>query len=89
MSQKITGPSLFLRYAWSCAKSRLSKGLITLQEYRRLEYHVLANREPRVTLLLKCFPNAFEKLINFARRNEKDPWDFKTVQEFWRYHHGH
>ena len=89
MTQKITGISLFLRYAWPCAEDRLSRGLITRQEFDRLQFYIKSNTPPPVTFLLRCFPGAFNGLITFARKNGKDPWDVKTVQEFWRYHHGH
>jgi hypothetical protein len=62
---------------------------MTQRDFERLLSYVKGNlgQPYDVTFLYKCFPNAFEKLIAFAREKRKNPWDLGTVQEFWRHHH--
>lgn len=83
---ELTGPQLFLRYAWPCVLSgarRISNGDRLL-----LASLFLENTQPCPTLLERCFPNAVANLIEFAANNNKSAWSLETVREFWLNHRG-
>jgi hypothetical protein len=87
MMEQLTGPQLFLRYAWPCAEEKLKAGKISQGDFDQLKLDVEQNRHPNGWLLEFCFRNASRALHEFA--GSKNPWSFETVQEFWLCHHIH
>lgn len=85
--EQLSGPQLFLRYAWPCANDRLHAGLINQRDFDELEILVKRSAEPGVILLALCFPNAVRELRNFA--SEDNMWFSCEVEKFWRHNHGH
>lgn len=86
---KLTGPQLFLRYAWPCAEDKLRTGKITAKECSILEHWIFYPSEPDTRLLTKCFPKAEEALKKHAQYFELEEWSFENVSGYWRSYHGH
>lgn len=89
MEKRLSGPQLFLRYAFPCVGDRLHAHLINRLNFELLKSLVKDGGEPRISLLRKCFPNAVKSLETFARIKKKKMWAIRTVAKFWRHHHGH
>jgi hypothetical protein len=93
MPEQLTGPQLFLRYAFPCAEDQLRANKISHTDFKNLEWLIsnidVNKQSPKIFFLRKCFPNAVQSLERFATENNREVWLFKTVAEFWRYHHGH
>ena len=85
----MTGEQLFLRYAFPCADGRLLRGKLDEVHSNKLTGFIERNSQPPRSLFRFCFPYAFRRLCKYARENGKERWALATVQEFWRYHHGH
>ncbi|MGC9605476.1 MAG: hypothetical protein ABSF56_01835 [Minisyncoccia bacterium] len=88
--ENLTGPQLFLRFAWPCASYRLMMGKITQAQYDELEKLVKSETEPDIALLMACFPNAVADLREYAinERRLHDLWSLTTVLGYWRVHKG-
>lgn len=87
LTGQLTGPQLFLRYAWPCAEEKLNAGEISQGDFDQLKLDLEQNRHPNGWLLEHSFRTASCALYKFAKPN-KNPWAFETVAEYWRYHHG-
>ena len=88
----LSGPQLFLRFAWPCADYRLALGKITESQFVNLKLLVDQVREPSISFLGVCFPVATEALLRFALSRGPDNhdlmWRKETVFQFWRAHTG-
>jgi len=90
MVDEISGPKLFLRYAFPCAEYRLHASLISQQDFDTLKLLAETGDEPETVFLEKCFPNAVKDLGEHAKlRDITNMWATKTVAQLWRYLHGH
>lgn len=89
MVKKMSGPKLFLRYAFPCAEDRFHASFISCEDLKLLERIIKFDEEPEVLILQKCFPKAVNNLVNFAESTGKIVWAFETVAEYWRFHHDH
>jgi len=87
--EKLTGPQLFLRYAFPCAEGKLHANQINQAEFESLESFIKNGGEPEIFLLQKCFPNAAKDLKTFSEARDREMWATRTVAKLWRYHHGH
>lgn len=86
---ELTGPQLFLRYAFPCAEEKLHAGKINQNTFDDLAATVKNNGLPSNFSLGYCFSTAVKSLDKFSKQNNKEMWALETVAEFWRYHHGH
>src|ERR1035437_2868708 len=93
MSRQLTGPQLFLRYAWPCAEDLLKIRKITPDDFSSLERFVNEKLAPPREFLKRCFPNAVEALENFSELSGNperwEMWSYETVAEYWRHNHRH
>lgn len=89
MTGQLTGPQLFLRYAFPCAEEKLRSGRINQNTLDELGRIVKGDGLPNNFSLGYCFPNATKSLARFAEEKRKEMWAFETVAEYWRYHHDH
>jgi hypothetical protein len=89
MTKEISGKRLFLLYAYPCAEGRLILRKIDKEHFDRLVKLVHNGEEPTAQLLRYCFPHAFRRLREYANETSVERWDFATVADFWRHHHGH
>jgi hypothetical protein len=85
----LTGPQLFLRYAWPCAEDKLLAEQITPADFSRLKKSIEDGAEPKTSLLRRCFRNAVASLEKYSVAMKKEAWNHSTVSRFWRHHHGH
>jgi hypothetical protein len=90
---QLTGPQLFLRYAWPCAEDRLHIKLISQDDFEKLRWLILDKAEPEICFLEKCFPGAVKALKDFSFASGSTDiwsmWSFGNVAQFWRHNHGH
>lgn len=89
MPNKLTGPQLFLRYAFPCAEDKLRSKNITSGDFEWLKNTVDGNLEPNGWLLEYCFREASQDLKIFAKNRRGRKWSFENVAEYWRHNHGH
>lgn len=86
--EQLSGPQLFLRYAFPCAEEKLRSGRINQNTLDMLETTVKNNEPPSNFSLGHCFPSATISLEKFAREKSKEMWSLETVANFWREHQG-
>jgi len=79
---ELTGPKIFLRFLWPCAKFRLVAKLISKAEYDRLESFVKSGEEPHPSLFRDLFPGPTDELERFAKERNSPMWARRTVSEF-------
>ena len=90
--EQLTGPQLFLRYAWPCAEDRLHAQLISQGDFEKLRWLILDKSEPDIYFLEHCFPKAVKSLKDFSETTGTTDtwlvWSFGNVAKFWRHNHG-
>ncbi len=88
MSEQLTGPLLFLRYAWPCAEEKLHAEKMDQNDFDKLKWFIENGIQPDVDLLERCFQDAVEKMRRFSIRFAKYMvmWDIHIVREFWQLH---
>ncbi len=84
--KQLTGPQLFLHYAWPCAEEKRKAGKISQGDFDQLKLDLEQNRHPNGWLLEHGFKTASYALYKFAKPN-KNPWALETVVDYWRYNH--
>jgi len=88
--EQLNGPQLFLRYAWPCAEDKLRAGKISEEDFHRLEMLVKGRLIPPIKFLEHCFPNAVQKMREFAKPYiTAKLFNYWIVKTFWREHHSH
>jgi hypothetical protein len=90
----MTGELLFLRYTFPCATTGVvvtngRRWKIAEKDLIELDQLVRRNKQPTCPLLERCFPNAVERLREYAVQNGLAQWAVATVADFWHHHHGH
>jgi hypothetical protein len=88
MEEQLSGPKRFFRFAWWCAKYRFNAKLISKADYDFLVLIKEQNKEPEISFLWKCFPDAVKSLEEFAIRENKIMWSPETVGDHWHQHKG-
>ena len=84
---ELTGPQLFLRYAWPCSEYKLRTGKISEKDFHLLEKLVRTGDHPDISLLASCFADAEKALRNTSKH--ENIWSLESVTEYWRHNHGH
>lgn len=88
----MTGSLMFLRYAFPCALTQLTKGVIDKKEYELLERWAMDRRyklSPIIEILIKGFPEAVERLTALSIIKKRDIWSLENVLDFWRNCHNY
>lgn len=87
----LTGPQLFLRFAYPCAWENHDGGKLDDRHFNRLEKLIYEEEdfEPNLGLLKFCFPKAVAGYERFVGMIGHGNWDPKTVENYWLYHHRH
>lgn len=81
----LTGPELFLHYAWPCAEIRLRSKLISEDDFKRLKSFLKNKENIDIDFLTACFPKAVASLKEY--KNGTDCWSFESVSDYWRNGH--
>lgn len=84
----MTGPELFLRYAWPCAEGKLKTKKISENDYIALKSLVKGSLTPPTDFLSQCFPTAVKDLEAFSLERGMEEWSLATVSDFWHHHRG-
>ena len=84
MPEQLSGPQLFLRYAFPCVQDLLDTKKIDHVDFEELELLIKNSDEPDIIFLAICFSNAVRMLRRFSKYLDIEMWSLETVTEFWR-----
>ena len=87
---RLTGPQLFLCYAFPCAEEKRDAQKITRGDFRALKLLIESGREPGISFLERCFPNATREMNQFwlGTYDACALWSPHLVGTFWHQHQG-
>jgi hypothetical protein len=78
----------FYHFAFPCLEDRYRTGKVSASDYRHLKRCRLFPRlDPEADLLERAFPNAWQRLQVYAKREGLNPWSDEAVTGYWHGHH--
>lgn len=90
MSKEISGPLLFLRYAFVCVEYQMLIGNIKPAKANLLKKHLADGTNPSKSLLNDCFRGAMQGYRESCKKNSCEAnLSRASVIIYWRKNHGH
>ena len=76
-----------LFYMFPCVEFWLYIGQITPEQNDEIARLVSEKIPPSREFLISHFPGVLGKIEKFAKTQNRDPWDFEVISQYWRNHH--